>query len=106
MYDRIQGVLPEAIGEGTHIRIPWLQSPAVMDIRTRPRSISSVTGTKGGTSSILSCLVPIFTYKVHPYRAQKGSLCSGEYLPILCRCIACQGTELSSVQSSITCSVR
>eukprot|EP00891_Asterochloris_glomerata_P000990 jgi/Astpho2/990/e_gw1.00016.359.1_t len=46
MYDRIQGVLPEAIGEGTHIRIPWLQSPAVMDIRTRPRSISSVTGTK------------------------------------------------------------
>lgn len=66
MYDRIQGVLPEAIGEGTHIRIPWLQSPAVMDIRTRPRSISSVTGTKGETISILNCLIQSFTFKVHP----------------------------------------
>ena len=47
MYDRLQGVLPEPIGEGSHFRIPWLQSPNVMDIRTRPRTISSVTGTKG-----------------------------------------------------------
>ncbi|KAK9819956.1 hypothetical protein WJX72_004397 [[Myrmecia] bisecta] len=46
MYDRLQGVLPAPVGEGTHFRIPWLQSPSVMDIRTRPRSISSVTGTK------------------------------------------------------------
>ncbi|KAK9800781.1 hypothetical protein WJX73_002039 [Symbiochloris irregularis] len=46
MYDRIQGVLPVPIGEGTHFRVPWLQSPNVMDIRTRPRTISSVTGTK------------------------------------------------------------
>jgi prohibitin 1 len=46
MYDRINGVLEEPIAEGTHIRIPWFQSPNVMDIRTRPRSISSVTGTK------------------------------------------------------------
>lgn len=48
MYDRIQGVLNESVGEGTHLRVPWFQSPNVMDIRTRPRSISSVTGTKGG----------------------------------------------------------
>lgn len=47
MYDRLQGVLPEAIGEGTHLRVPWVQMPTIMDIRTRPRSISSVTGTKG-----------------------------------------------------------
>lgn len=46
MYDRLQGVLPAAIGEGTHFRIPWVQMPTIMDIRTRPRSISSVTGTK------------------------------------------------------------
>lgn len=46
MYDRIQGVLEEPVSEGTHFRIPWFQSPNVMDIRTRPRSISSVTGTK------------------------------------------------------------
>jgi prohibitin 1 len=46
MYDRLKGVLPEPIGEGTHVRIPWLQNPTIMDIRTRPRSISSVTGTQ------------------------------------------------------------
>lgn len=47
MYDRIQGVLDQPVGEGTHFRVPWFQTPNVMDIRTRPRSISSVTGTKG-----------------------------------------------------------
>ena len=41
------GVLPEAVGEGTHFKIPWLQTPNIMDIRTRPRTIQSVTGTKG-----------------------------------------------------------
>jgi len=46
MYDRINGVLDNPIGEGTHFRVPWFQTPNVMDIRTRPRSISSVTGTK------------------------------------------------------------
>lgn len=54
MYDRLQGVLPQPIGEGTHFRIPWVQSPNVMDIRTRPRSISSVTGTKGTYPSLRS----------------------------------------------------
>ena len=47
MYDRIQGVLDKPVDEGTHIRIPWFQTPTIMDIRTRPRSVSSVTGTKG-----------------------------------------------------------
>lgn len=47
MFDRFRGVLPEVTGEGTHLRVPWVQTMHVMDIRTRPRSISSVTGTKG-----------------------------------------------------------
>lgn len=46
MYDRISGVLDKPVGEGTHFRVPWFQTPHVMDIRTRPRSVSSVTGTK------------------------------------------------------------
>ena len=49
MYDRIRGVLDQPVGEGTHFRVPWLQTPNIMDIRTRPRTISSVTGTKGRT---------------------------------------------------------
>ena len=47
VYDRFRGVLPDVTGEGTHFRVPWVQTMHVMDIRTRPRSISSVTGTKG-----------------------------------------------------------
>jgi prohibitin 1 len=47
IFDRFRGVLPEVVSEGTHLRIPWVQTPHVMDIRTRPRTISSVTGTKG-----------------------------------------------------------
>ena len=46
MFDRFRGVLPKAVGEGTHFLIPFIQSPTVYDIRTRPRSITSVTGTK------------------------------------------------------------
>mmetsp|Transcript_22254 Transcript_22254/g.35900 ORF Transcript_22254/g.35900 Transcript_22254/m.35900 type:complete len:280 (+) Transcript_22254:51-890(+) len=46
MFDRFQGVLPKAVGEGTHFLVPFIQSPTIYDIRTRPRSITSVTGTK------------------------------------------------------------
>lgn len=46
IFDRFSGILPEVVGEGTHFRIPWVQTPHIMDIRTRPRTISSVTGTK------------------------------------------------------------
>lgn len=48
IFDRFRGVLPEAVGEGTHFRLPWVQTPHIMEIRTRPRTINSVTGTKGG----------------------------------------------------------
>lgn len=51
MFDKISGVLEKTSGEGTHFLVPWLQSPNVMDIRTRPRSISSVTGTKGALAN-------------------------------------------------------
>lgn len=46
MYDRLNGVLDAPAGEGTHFRVPWFQTPHVMDVRTRPRTISSVTGTQ------------------------------------------------------------
>lgn len=46
MFDQIRGVLPKAIGEGTSFKIPFLQTPVIMDVRSRPREIKSVTGTK------------------------------------------------------------
>mmetsp|Transcript_9922 Transcript_9922/g.11483 ORF Transcript_9922/g.11483 Transcript_9922/m.11483 type:complete len:278 (-) Transcript_9922:936-1769(-) len=46
LFDRLRGVLEETTGEGMHLMVPVLQYPTIFDIRTRPRSISSVTGTK------------------------------------------------------------
>jgi len=34
------------IGEGTHFFIPWVQKPIIFDIRSRPRNIPVVTGSK------------------------------------------------------------
>uniref|UniRef100_A0A0C9RVI4 Prohibitin n=1 Tax=Wollemia nobilis TaxID=56998 RepID=A0A0C9RVI4_9CONI len=46
LFDRFRGVLDESVGEGTHFLVPWLQKPFIFEIRTRPRTISTVTGTK------------------------------------------------------------
>jgi len=47
MFDTLRGgILPDVRGEGTHFLIPVLQRPVIMDVRTKPREIPSVTGTK------------------------------------------------------------
>ncbi|KAF3327490.1 prohibitin-3 [Carex littledalei] len=46
IFDRFRGVLPETVGEGTHFLIPWLQKPYIFDIRTRPHTFTSMSGTK------------------------------------------------------------
>ncbi|KAL3526329.1 hypothetical protein ACH5RR_010985 [Cinchona calisaya] len=46
LFDRFRGVLDESVGEGTHFLVPWLQKPYVFDIRTRPHTFSSISGTK------------------------------------------------------------
>jgi prohibitin 1 len=47
MYDLLRGgVLKDVVGEGTHFLIPFVQKPIIMDVRTKPREIPSVTGTK------------------------------------------------------------
>lgn len=40
------GVSPNGKGEGTHFLIPWLQRPIFFDVRTKPRNISTTTGSK------------------------------------------------------------
>ena len=37
---------PQVISEGTHFLIPWLQKAIVYDVRTKPRNISTTTGSK------------------------------------------------------------
>ncbi|RUS34289.1 prohibitin-1 [Jimgerdemannia flammicorona] len=46
IFDRIQGVKQQSIGEGTHFLVPWLQRAVVFDVRTKPRNISTTTGSK------------------------------------------------------------
>lgn len=46
MFSRLGGVKAETYAEGLHLRIPWFQYPIVYDIRSRPRKISSPTGSK------------------------------------------------------------
>jgi regulator of protease activity HflC (stomatin/prohibitin superfamily) len=46
IFDRLAGVKPEVVNEGTHFLIPWLQKSIVYDVRTKPRQISTTTGSK------------------------------------------------------------
>lgn len=47
MFDQLRGgVRPDVSGEGTHFLIPAVQRPIIFDVRTKPREIPSVTGTK------------------------------------------------------------
>lgn len=47
LFDTLRGgILPDVRGEGTHFIIPVIQRPIILDVRTKPREIPSVTGTK------------------------------------------------------------
>jgi prohibitin 1 len=46
IFDRVSGVKETVVNEGTHFLIPWLQRAIVYDVRTRPRNISTTTGSK------------------------------------------------------------
>ena len=46
IFSRIGGIQNEIYPEGLHFRIPWFQYPIIYDIRSRPRKISSPTGSK------------------------------------------------------------
>ena len=42
---------------GTHIRIPWLETPIIYDVRAKPRNIASLTGTKDLQMVNITCRV-------------------------------------------------
>ncbi|XP_050442696.1 prohibitin-2 [Adelges cooleyi] len=46
MFNRIGGIQQTVFPEGLHFRLPWFQYPIIYDIRSRPRKISSPTGSK------------------------------------------------------------
>lgn len=46
IFDRFTGVKQAVVGEGTHFFIPWVQRPILFDIRSQPRNVPVVTGSK------------------------------------------------------------
>jgi hypothetical protein len=54
IFDRISGIKQSVIGEGMHFIIPWLQRAIIFDVKTRPRTISTTTGSKGIACNSLS----------------------------------------------------
>ena len=46
IFDRFQGIKQSVVGEGMNFAIPWLQRPIIFDVKTRPRTITTTTGSK------------------------------------------------------------
>jgi len=56
-YTRLSGVKKEIYNEGTHLRIPWFETPIDYDVRAIPRNIASLTGTKDLQMVNITCRV-------------------------------------------------
>ncbi|KAJ6477359.1 band 7 family-domain-containing protein [Mycena vitilis] len=56
-YTRLHGVKKDVYNEGTHINIPWFETPIIFDIRAKPRNIASLTGTKDLQMVNITCRV-------------------------------------------------
>ncbi|XP_029045445.1 prohibitin-2 [Osmia bicornis bicornis] len=46
IFSRLGGIQEEIRTEGLHFRVPWFHWPIIYDIRSRPRKLSSPTGSK------------------------------------------------------------
>ncbi|KAF9452965.1 hypothetical protein P691DRAFT_720806 [Macrolepiota fuliginosa MF-IS2] len=56
-YSRLHGVKDDIYSEGTHLVLPWFENPIIFDIRAKPRSIASLTGTKDLQMVNITCRV-------------------------------------------------
>lgn len=84
IFDRLSGVKDTVVNEGTHFLIPWLQKSIIYDVRTKPRNISTTTGSKD--LQMVSLTLRVLhrpevqqlpkIYQVRPYLYSSGS--SGE----------------------------
>lgn len=64
IFDRFRGVLDTVSGEGTHFMIPWVQKPVYFSIRSKPRNVPVVTGSKGkkeNEPSMFLCMTIIWS---------------------------------------------
>ncbi|CAM9154255.1 unnamed protein product, partial [Chrysoparadoxa australica] len=46
VFSRLEGLKEKTYSEGMHFVIPWLEWPTIYDVRTKPRNLQSLTGSK------------------------------------------------------------
>jgi len=46
IYNRVVGVREDVFSEGMHVILPWFERATIFDVRTRPRNLVSLTGSK------------------------------------------------------------
>jgi len=56
-YTRLNGVTDTVYPEGTHLVIPWFETPIIFDVRAKPRNVASLTGTKDLQMVNITCRV-------------------------------------------------
>eukprot|EP00928_Gymnodinium_smaydae_P067061 TRINITY_DN499_c0_g1_i2.p1 TRINITY_DN499_c0_g1~~TRINITY_DN499_c0_g1_i2.p1 ORF type:complete len:298 (+),score=85.11 TRINITY_DN499_c0_g1_i2:44-937(+) len=45
-YNRLSGIGSTTYREGLHFRLPWFERPVIFDVRARPHTMTSLTGSK------------------------------------------------------------
>ena len=55
-FNKISGVQEEIYREGWHLKLPYFEKPIIYDVRSHPKVIKSVTGSKG---MAISCTLRI-----------------------------------------------
>lgn len=86
IFDRFAGVKPVAVGEGTHFLVPGIQKANMIDVRTQPRTITTLTGTKDLQTVNLSLrvLTRPNTEKLADIYSKLGLDYSERVLPSIC----------------------
>jgi len=56
-YSRLRGIKDDIFNEGTHLVVPWFETPIIFDIRAKPRNVASLTGTKDLQMVNITCRV-------------------------------------------------
>jgi prohibitin 2 len=51
IFNKITGTKQTVYDEGTHFKIPWMEKAVIFNVRSRPREIASLTGSKGNAFS-------------------------------------------------------
>ncbi len=52
-FNKFSGIQDNIVREGWHIKMPYFERPIIYDVRTHPKQIKSITGSKGKFHSLI-----------------------------------------------------